>query len=175
MTSSSKPFKFTEVILALYVAIILATVCLANRFTQIYGFVFPGGMPFFPLTFMLMFAVSEVYGYQYARRYIWIGFFVSLFFSLEVTVVSFLAVPSFFKYKEAYQIVFSPTLRFVISSGIGLIIGEFINIYINARMKLQLRGKLFWLRCLCSLAAGQFILVNGGIKARINGAGLTQY
>ncbi len=104
MTNSQplKKFKYTEIILATYITIILATVCLANRFTQIGVFVVPGGLPLFPVTFLLMLAVGEVYGFSYARRQIWIGFFASLLFAIEVTTISYLEAPAFFSSKEAY-------------------------------------------------------------------------
>jgi uncharacterized integral membrane protein (TIGR00697 family) len=118
----------------------------------------PGGIFVFPITFCICDIVGEVYGYAYPRLFIWIGILAELIFSLLIITVSHLPSPEFFTQAEAYQIVFNPTLRYVGSGLIGLLVGEFTNVYLLAKWKIFLRGKFFIFRSLVSTAFGQALL-----------------
>ena len=118
----------------------------------------PGGIFVFPMTFSICDVVGEVYGYAYPRLFIWIGVLAELIFSLTVIAVSHLPTPEFFEYADAYQIVFDPTLRYVGAGLIGLLVGEFVNVYLLAKWKIFLKGKFFIFRSLLSTAFGQAFL-----------------
>lgn len=148
-------FKFPYLFLGCYVTFMLTTVCLANKLTMLHGFVLPGGIFVFPFTFCICDVVGEVYGYAYPRLFIWIGVLSETIFSLVVVAVSHTEAPSYFLNSNAYQFVFDPTLRYVISGFVALIVGEFVNIYLLAKWKVILRGRFFVLRSLLSTALGQ--------------------
>lgn len=118
----------------------------------------PGGILVFPLTFTICDIVGEVYGYAYPRLFIWIGVLAELIFSLVTIIVSHAPAPVFFEHTEAYQIVFDPTLRYVGAGLIGLLIGEFANVYLLAKWRIFLKGKFFIFRSLLSTAFGQACL-----------------
>ena len=150
-----KQYKFPFILLGVYVTFLLATVCLANKITQVGPLLEPGGIFVFVFTFVICDIVGEVYGYAYPRLFIWIGVMTELLFAIVVTSVSHLSSPEYFKFSEAYPAVFDPTLRYVCSSLIGLLFGEFTNVYLLAKWKIRLRGKYFILRSLVSTAFGQ--------------------
>lgn len=118
----------------------------------------PGGIFVFPLTFSICDIVGEVYGYAYPRLFIWIGVLAEFLFSLVVITVSHLPAPEFFTQASAYEIVFDPTLRYVGSGLIGLLIGELTNVYLLSKWKIFLKGKFFIMRSLLSTALGQALL-----------------
>lgn len=148
-------YKYPFVLLGFYLAFLLSTVCLASKITLINSMLLPGGIFFFPITFSICDIVGEVYGYSYPRLFIWVGVLTELIFSLIVITVAHLPTPAFFNHAEAYEIVFDPTFRYVFSGLIGLIVGEFVNIYLLAKWKVFFRGKFFKLRSLISTALGQ--------------------
>jgi queuosine precursor transporter len=151
-------YKYPQIFLGIYITFMLATVCLANKLTLVANIVLPGGIFVFPLTFCICDIVGEVYGYAYPRLFIWVGVFSELAFSLITIVVSHTAAPEYFKSPEAYQIVFDPTFRYVISGLTALLIGEFLNAYLLAKCKIKFKGrvtKLFLFRSLFSTAMGQ--------------------
>ncbi len=118
----------------------------------------PGGIFIFPITFCICDIVGEVYGYAYPRLFIWVGVLAEFIFSSIVILVSHLPVPQFFSQAEAYQIVFDPTLRYVGSGLAGLLVGEFMNVYLLAKWKIFLKGRFFVFRSLLSTAFGQACL-----------------
>ncbi|CEK09266.1 queuosine precursor transporter [Legionella hackeliae] len=156
--SPQKQYKYPLFFLGLYLTFLLATVCLASRITLIGSMLEPGGIFIFPITFCICDIVGEVYGYAYPRLFIWIGVLAELIFSCVVIAVSHLPAPEFFNYIEAYQIVFDPTLRYVGAGLVGLLVGEFVNIYLLAKWKIFLKGNFFIFRSLLSTALGQACL-----------------
>ena len=49
-------------------------------------------------------------------------------------------------------------MRYVISGLVGLLVGEFVNVYLLAKWKVVLRGRFFIFRSLLSTAIGQACL-----------------
>jgi uncharacterized integral membrane protein (TIGR00697 family) len=148
-------YKYPYILLGFYITFLLSTVCMASKLTLLGSMLLPGGIFVFGFTFIICEIVGEVYGYAYPRLFIWIGGITELFFALIVTSISHLHSPDNFQYSDAYQIVFDPTIRYVVSGLIGLIIGEFVNIYVLAKWKIHWRGKLFPVRSFISAALGQ--------------------
>lgn len=151
-------YKYPYIFLGCYLTFMLATVCLANKLTVVNDMILPGGIFVFPFTFCICDIVGEVYGYAYPRLFIWIGIFAEMIFSLVLISVSHTTAPNYFKYSKAYQIVFDPTFRYVVSGLIALLAGEFVNVYLLAKWKIALHGRFFILRSLISTAIGQACL-----------------
>lgn len=156
--SRKKQYKFPYIFFGLYLTFLLSTVCMANKLTLLGGFILPGGIFVFPFTFGICDVLGEVYGYAYPRLIIWVGVIGELLFSLIVIAVSHTSSPEYFKAHEAYQIVFDPTIRYVLSGLAGLLVGEIINVYILAKLKIAARGKYYIPRSLISTAIGQALL-----------------
>jgi uncharacterized integral membrane protein (TIGR00697 family) len=153
--SHKNQYKYPYILLGAYLTFLLSTVCLASKVLLIGPLFEPGGILFFPLTFTICDIVGEVYGYAYPRLFIWIGILAEFVFSFVLIFVSHLPAPPFFEHADAYQIVFDPTVRYVASGLIGLLVGEFVNIYLLAKWKIRVKGKFFKLRSLISTAIGQ--------------------
>lgn len=151
-------YKYPYIFLGFYLTFMLATVCMANKLTVIHHWILPGGIFVFPFTFCICDIVGEVYGYAYPRMFIWIGVLAELAFSLIVIFVSHTSAPIYFVNVVAYKTVFDPTFRYVLSGLAGLIVGEFMNIYLLAKFKIAFRGKFYIIRSLISTALGQLLL-----------------
>lgn len=156
--SRRQQYKYPYIFLGLYLTFMLATVCLANKLTVIGNLILPGGIFVFPFTFGICDVVGEVYGYAYPRLFIWVGVFAEFIFSLVLIAVSHTTAPDYFAHTQAYQAVFDPTLRYVGSGLVALLVGEFVNVYLLAKWKITLRGKFFIFRSLISTAIGQACL-----------------
>lgn len=153
--SHKNQYRYPYILLGAYLTFLLSTVCLASKVLLIGPLFEPGGILFFPLTFTICDVMGEVYGYAYPRLFIWIGILAEFVFSFALVLVSHLPAPPFFEHVDAYQIVFDPTVRYVASGFIGLVVGEFVNIYLLAKWKIRVKGKFFKIRSLISTAIGQ--------------------
>ena len=123
-----------------------------------FGFIIlPAGQLLFPLTYLLGDVLTEVYGFMAARRIIWSAMVCNLFMAFMCQVA--IALPSIegWQHEEAYRQIFSHSARLMVASVVTYFIGELFNAYIVYRLKAKMKGRLFWLRALCSSSIGECI------------------
>lgn len=121
--------------------------------------IFGAGNVFFPISYIFGDILTEVYGYARARKVIWAGFAGMLFATLMSTVV--LALPANREepynqiYLPAIKIVFGNTWQIVIASILAFWVGDFVNSFVLAKMKVLTRGRYLWSRTIGSTICGQ--------------------
>jgi uncharacterized integral membrane protein (TIGR00697 family) len=102
-----------------------------------------------------------VYGYAKARRVIWAGFGAMIFASLMSAVVVGLPASQTESFntvlQPALETVFGGTWRIVCASILAFWIGDFVNSYVMARMKVLTAGRWLWTRTIGSTVVGQAV------------------
>jgi len=121
---------------------------------------FGAGNLFFPISYIFGDVLTEVYGYARARRAIWAGFGALLFASFMSAVI--LAMPpADTEYNRALQpaleTAFGTTTRIVLASIAAYWVGDFVNSFVLAKMKLWTEGRHLWTRTIGSTICGQGI------------------
>ncbi len=116
---------------------------------------FGAGILFFPISYVIGDVLTEVYGYERARRCIWAGFVALIFMALMAFVVVALPPAAGWTGQAAYEQVFGQVPRIVLASIIAFWAGEFANSYVMARMKIWTKGKALWSRTIGSTVVGQ--------------------
>lgn len=123
--------------------------------------VFGAGNIFFPISYIFGDVLTEVYGYARARKVIWAGFGAMIFATTMAYVVIYLPAAKSEPFNEvlqpALQTVFGNSWRLVLGSILAFWVGDFVNSYIMAKMKLLTRGKYLWTRTIGSTIAGQSV------------------
>ncbi len=149
-------FKYYDLIMAAFVTILLCTNLIsAPKRASVGGFVFGTGVLFFPISYLFGDILTEVYGYARSRKVVWAGFGAIVFASfMSWTVVNLPPDPSW-KNQAAWETVFGGTWRVVLASILGFFVGEFVNSYTLARMKVLTRGKYLWTRTIGSTITGE--------------------
>jgi len=116
---------------------------------------FGAGVLFFPISYVFGDILTEVYGYARARRVIWTGFAAMLFASLMAFVVVSLPPAAGWNNQAAYEIAFGSTWRIVAASLVAYCVGEFVNSFMLAKLKLLTEGKHLWMRTIGSTVFGE--------------------
>jgi uncharacterized integral membrane protein (TIGR00697 family) len=116
---------------------------------------FGAGILFFPLGYLLGDILTEVYGYARARRCIWAGTVAMLFLALMSWVVVSLPPAPDWGGQAAYEQVFGQVPRIVFASITAFWVGEFVNSFVLAKMKIFTQGKHLWTRTVGSTVCGQ--------------------
>jgi uncharacterized integral membrane protein (TIGR00697 family) len=120
---------------------------------------FGAGNLFFPVAYIFGDVLTEVYGYARARRAIWAGFGAMIFATIMSTIVVGMTPspdePWNQTLQPALEIVFGNTPRIVAASILAYWVGDFVNSYVMAKMKLWTRGRYLWTRTIGSTIAGQ--------------------
>ena len=158
-----RPLKSFDFVMAAFVAILLlSNVIGAAKIAQVdFPIIgtqsFGAGIMFFPLGYLLGDVLTEVYGYARARRCIWVGFAALLFMAFMSWVVVSLPPAPFWGNQGAYETVFGQVPRIVFASITAFWVGEFVNSFVMARMKIWTRGDKLWTRTIGSTVCGQFV------------------
>lgn len=120
---------------------------------------FGAGNLFFPVSYIFGDVLTEVYGYARARRAIWAGFGMMLFASAMAWIVIHIPASPSEPYnavlQPALETTFGTTFRIVCASMLGYWVGDFVNSYVLAKMKLWTRGRHLWMRTIGSTIVGQ--------------------
>ena len=118
---------------------------------------FGAGVLFFPISYVFGDVLTEVYGYDRARKVIWAGFAGLVFASVMATVVVALPPAPFWNNQAAYEIAFGSAWRIVLASMIAYFCGEFVNSFVLAKMKIMTAGRWLWTRTIGSTIAGEAV------------------
>ncbi|MBT5185708.1 MAG: queuosine precursor transporter [Kordiimonadaceae bacterium] len=119
------------------------------------NFIYGAGVLFFPLSYVFGDVLTEVYGYARARKVIWVGFIGVIFASIMSFIIVKLPPAPGWEGQEAYAMIFGQVPRIVFASLIAFFVGEMINAYVMAKMKLWTKGKHLWTRTIGSTIVGQ--------------------
>jgi uncharacterized integral membrane protein (TIGR00697 family) len=162
---SSPKEKWLPAIASLFVTSLIVANIIAVKLFSAGPFVLPAGIIIFPISYIFGDVLTEVYGYARARSVIWIGFACNLF-AVAVIAMSIVLSPSSiwragdFQTTAASQEAFAAILgfapRLLAASFVAYLVGEFLNSFVMAKMKIATKGKHLWSRTIGSTLAGQF-------------------
>lgn len=151
-------FRYYDIVMAGFVAILLlSNVIGAAKLANVGGFTFGAGILFFPLSYVIGDVLTEVYGYERARRCIWVGFAAMLFMAFMSWAVVAMPPADSWTGQAAYEQVFGQVPRIVAASILAFWAGEFVNSFVLAKMKILTAGKALWSRTIGSTVFGQAV------------------
>ena len=151
---------FDFVMVAFVVVLLLSNVVGAEKrsFIDLPGigpWPFGAGILFFPISYVIVDVLTEVYGFARARRAIWAGFAALLFMAVMEWTVVHLPVAAGWTGQEAYERVFGSGWRIILASMVAFFVGDFLNSVVLAKMKIWTKGKHLWTRTIGSTVVGE--------------------
>ncbi len=159
--SQQRSYRYLDLVMVAFVTVYLCSNLIgpakaASLDLPLLGQVtFGAGVLFFPISYVFGDILTEVYGYARARRVIWTGFAAMLFASLMAFVVVSLPPAAGWNNQAAYEIAFGSTWRIVAASLVAYCVGEFVNSFLLAKLKLLTEGKHLWMRTIGSTVFGE--------------------
>ncbi|MCE0494707.1 queuosine precursor transporter [Vibrio salinus] len=135
---------------AFYIGILLVTTLFSPVTIHILGTVQPGGILIFPLTFVILDSVNEIFQYRYARRLTYLTSAIQLFacaavyICLNVNTYS----PAFHNHMDSYPLLY-------LVSAFTLPIADQTNNIVFRLMRYRLATCPLWLRSVVSTVTGQ--------------------
>lgn len=158
-----RKYKYYDLIMAAFVAVLLCSNLIGvQKVSYInlpyYGeYVFGTGVLFFPISYLFGDVLTEVYGYARSRKVIWAGFGALIFASLMSFVVTSLPAAKTMSTEQiqAVNLIFGQTPRIVLASLTAFWLGEFVNSFVLAKMKILSGGKFLWIRTIGSTVVGE--------------------
>lgn len=150
-----KTYRYYDLILAFFAAVLLISNLSATKLVAFGPIISDGGAVLFPLAYIFSDVLTEVYGYAYARRAIWTGFGVMLLAVAAFTIVRYLPGAAEYHDQAAFEAVLGFFPRIVVASLAAYLVGEFLNSYVLAKLKIKTGGKKMWLRLIGSTIVGE--------------------
>ncbi len=143
------------IITAIFVTCLITANTIAVKVIALGPFIMPAAIFVFPVSYIFGDVLTEVYGYKWARKIIWLGFLCNLIFVIFVWVGQVLPSAAFWQQQTAYESILGYTPRLLIASFTGYLAGEFVNSFVLAKMKILTRGRWLWSRTIGSTLLGQ--------------------
>lgn len=155
MRSDQRSYRYFDLIMAFFVAILLISNVASSKIMDLGPFTFDGGTILFPLSYIFGDILTEVYGYHQARKVIWLGFACNLVFVFFAWVGQMLPALPEWPHQAAYESILGPAPWILVASFLGYLAGEFTNSFVLAKMKIMTRGRWLWTRTVGSTVIGQ--------------------
>jgi queuosine precursor transporter len=158
---TARTYRYYDFILGAFVCVLLCSNLIGPakiatvKLPLVGDITFGAGVLFFPISYVFGDILTEVYGYARARRVIWSGITALIFASIMATVVVKLPPAAGWSGQEAYESIFGQTPRIVFASITAFFLGEFVNSYTLAKMKLWTNGNALWSRIIGSTIFGE--------------------
>jgi uncharacterized integral membrane protein (TIGR00697 family) len=155
---SKSKLNYLALILVLSITFLLISDATAAKIVLIFGIPVSISVLYFPVTYVLSDIITEVYGYDTARRILWMSVLCSILAGCVYQLAAYYppAFPSPTG-TDAYHQVFSVVPRIMFAGWIAVFWGDITNNYIIAKMKIWTKGQYFWMRAIASTAGGQLI------------------
>jgi uncharacterized integral membrane protein (TIGR00697 family) len=141
------------------VNIFFGVICIptAGKLVDVFGVPLSITIYFFPFLYIFSDIITEIYGYALARRVLW------------YTIIAQVAATIFFQFTvyyppsvsmandQSFVDVLSSAPRLVLFGTMATFIGEIVNNYVLAKMKVWTKGKYIAVRFVMSTLSGQFV------------------
>lgn len=152
-----KQLHIYEMLAGLFVMTLIVSNIASIKVVAVGPLVFDAGTILFPLSYIVGDIVTEVYGYRKMRSLLYVGV-VSLILTMTTFwVVQILPASPDWPNQVAYESILGVVWRIVLASVTALFLGEIMNAYVMARMKVRSKGKNLWVRMISSSVVGSAI------------------
>jgi queuosine precursor transporter len=142
-------------IVAVFVTSLITSNIIAVKIISVFGILIPAAILIFPVSYIFGDILTEVYGYGKARKVIWLGFLCNLIAALAIYLAQILPPASFWDGQEAYVRILGYTPRLLVASFLAYLVGEFVNSFVLAKMKIATKGRWLWTRTIGSTLIGE--------------------
>ncbi|CEG58108.1 queuosine precursor transporter [Legionella fallonii] len=121
------------------------------RLIRIFSLDTDAGTLIFPLTYLLSDLITEVYGYQHARRAIWCGFLFNAVFILYGQIIIHLPSPDYaLENNHKFDEIQAMNIRIIIASALSYLCSEPLNSMLMAKLKIYYSGNKLAMRFIAS-------------------------
>ena len=149
---------------SLVVSNIIAVRLITLRLSDSIQLTLPAAIVLFPVAYIVGDVLTEVYGYAATRRAIWIAFGCNLLAVIAIWLAGALPPADFWtagvyqspeQADQAYGAILGFAPRLLVASFLAYLVGEFLNSFVLAKMKLRTEGRYLWMRTIGSTLVGQ--------------------
>ena len=157
MVGHERYSQWFVIVVAVFITCLITANITAVKLVSILGLILPAGVIIFPISYIAGDVLTEVYGFQRARRVIWLGFFCNLIAVLAIWLGGILPAAPFWEGQGAYERILGYVPRLLIASFLAYLVGEFANSIVLAKMKVATNGRWLFSLTIVSTLVGQVL------------------
>lgn len=154
---AKKSSLYYEILVALLVTTLIVSNIASVKLVQFGGLVFDAGTILFPLAYIIGDIITEIYGFRRMRRIIYVGLGMLALTTVTFWLVQILPAASDWPNQAAYDSILGVVWRIAGASMVAFFVGELLNSYVLAKLKIKFAGKRLWGRLVGSTALGSFV------------------
>lgn len=154
---NEKSYKYYMLLSVLFASVMIISNILSTKLVSFGGFTIAGAMLVYPFSYIFDYILTEVYGYQNARRTILSTIICLLLFDISLYLLIILPPSKYWHYQEHIDLVFSRMLRTFISSTIVFAFSFFLSSYLFQKIKIKTEGKGLFKRVFYSLVISEVL------------------
>lgn len=147
-------FRYLDIFIALFIVTLIVSNIVSIKIVGFGPIVFDAGTILFPLAYILGDVITEVYGFKRMRRILTLGISTLLITSLTFWVVGAMPAIAEWGNQDAYDATLGVVWRIVVASITAIFVGELLNAYVLAKLKIRFQGKHLWGRIVGSSVVG---------------------
>lgn len=144
-----------QILTGIFIGCLLISNILAAKTFTLGSFILPTAVIIFPLVYIVNDVLAEIYGYEKAKRVIYLGFFVNAVAVIAYNIAIALPAPIFAgEIAAAFEVVLGNTFRMLVASFAAYIIGSLVNAKVMVKLKARNENHLMF-RCMMSTLVGE--------------------
>lgn len=143
-----------ESLAALFITTLIVSNIASVKLVGAGPLVFDAGTILFPLAYIIGDVITEVYGFKKMRSLIYIGIAMLLLTSLTFWIVGMLPSAAEWVNQKSYDSILGVVWRIIFASVVAFFVGELVNAYVLAKLKVKTQGKMLWQRLIGSSVVG---------------------
>lgn len=144
-------------LVVLFISVLIISNIASTKIVAMGPLIFDAGTILFPFAYIIGDILTEVFGFKRARRVIWLGFIGLLLAVVTLVIVQYLPADPTWPNQSSYEAVLGFIPRIAVASFIAYIIGETLNSYVLATLKIRLQGRRLWGRLIGSSLIGHAV------------------
>lgn len=157
--TSENQFSPLLIITAIMVTSYITSNVLAVKLITVLNLTFfDAGIIIFPITYVIGNILTEIWGFNIAKKTILLTFTCNILFVLLTVIATFMPYPEYIEYTAiSFKNIFTIVPRILFASLVAFLTGEITNSWFMDKIKQITKSKKLWLRSILSSAVGYLL------------------
>jgi uncharacterized integral membrane protein (TIGR00697 family) len=147
--------KHYAVLVGLFSGLYVTAAAIGSKVVDLWGLQFPAGLLVFPICCIITDLLSEIYGFNRARKAIYTVLATTILFAVFTQIAIIMPYPIEWENQGAFATIFANTPRIVLAGCLAWVAGELLNSFVISRLKISQKAKHVSVRFIASTAVGQ--------------------
>ncbi len=161
ISSDKAVWVYTFLSILFILSLVLSNI-FAKRAIELFGYVLPGGILIFPMTFAILDIITECFGVNLARKVIYMNIVAQIMFALLAEFfINIHPAPIAQNFSGSYNLIFGTSFRIVIAMIIASVAADMTNCYSFMYIKNRFNNVPFLgslgVRCIISTAVAELL------------------